>query len=136
MRRELPKLKDNERKALFELKKRLKEKFGDKLKKIILYGSKARGDSEPYSDIDVLIELSESSEEAKPGVISLKDGSRIELPQVREEAKSAISHTAFEVGLEYDVLIICTVYSTGRLEMRKKLWMPFFENVIRDGVLI
>jgi predicted nucleotidyltransferase len=114
MKSKLPKLADNERKALFELKKRLKEKFGDKLKRIILYGSKARGDSDPGSDIDVLIEFSETD----------------------RETNDTVSHIAFSVGLEYDVLIVDTVHTTAELEKRKKVWMPFIENVIKDGVLI
>ncbi|GAH25140.1 unnamed protein product, partial [marine sediment metagenome] len=48
-------LKRNEKKALLELKKRLLERFPDA--EIILYGSKARGDFDEESDIDVLIIL-------------------------------------------------------------------------------
>ncbi|MHB1335378.1 MAG: nucleotidyltransferase domain-containing protein, partial [Candidatus Humimicrobiaceae bacterium] len=46
-------LKDNERKALQELKERLLKKYPEV--EIILYGSKARGDSDEESDIDLLI---------------------------------------------------------------------------------
>ncbi|HED36937.1 MAG TPA: nucleotidyltransferase domain-containing protein, partial [Ignavibacteria bacterium] len=35
-----------------ELEKRIKDSFGDKLKKIILYGSYARGDYDSESDVD------------------------------------------------------------------------------------
>lgn len=48
-------LKGHEKKALQELKEGLTEKFPEV--KIILYGSKARGDSETFSDIDVLVLL-------------------------------------------------------------------------------
>lgn len=114
MKRELPKLADNERKALLELKKRLKEKFGDRLKKVILYGSKARGDSEPYSDIDIVVEFS----------------------NVDMETERMVEDISCEVSSEYDVLTICLVYSTAKLRQRKRLWMPFIENVIREGILI
>lgn len=46
-------LKDNERKALLELKGRLLKKYPGV--EIILYGSKARGDFDKESDIDLLI---------------------------------------------------------------------------------
>jgi hypothetical protein len=45
-------LKDNERKALRELKERLLKKYPGV--EIILYGSKARGDFDKESDIDLL----------------------------------------------------------------------------------
>jgi len=39
---------------LAELKSRLKALYGDSLKQLILYGSRARGDALPDSDIDVM----------------------------------------------------------------------------------
>ena len=47
------KLEENERKALEELKGKLSDRFPGV--EIILYGSKARGDDEEFSDIDLLI---------------------------------------------------------------------------------
>ena len=40
---------------LTELRSRLESLYGDRLVKLILYGSQARGDAEPDSDIDVLV---------------------------------------------------------------------------------
>jgi len=42
-------LKDNEREAIREATRMLKEKFP--VKEVILFGSKARGDDDPESDI-------------------------------------------------------------------------------------
>ena len=42
---------------LKEIKARLKAVHGDRLKGIVLYGSQARGDYRPDSDIDVLVLL-------------------------------------------------------------------------------
>ncbi|NOZ58537.1 MAG: nucleotidyltransferase domain-containing protein [Euryarchaeota archaeon] len=41
--------------ALREFVRKVKERYGDKIEKIILYGSYARGEAEDESDIDVLI---------------------------------------------------------------------------------
>ena len=41
--------------ALEEFIKKVREKHGDKIDRIILYGSYARGEAEEESDIDVLI---------------------------------------------------------------------------------
>ncbi|MBI5059970.1 nucleotidyltransferase domain-containing protein [candidate division KSB1 bacterium] len=42
---------------LAELKARLVDLYGERLSRVILYGSQARGDAEPDSDIDVLVVL-------------------------------------------------------------------------------
>jgi len=42
---------------LREVKDRLREIYGDDLKKVILYGSYARGDNEADSDVDILLVL-------------------------------------------------------------------------------
>lgn len=45
------------RTVVAELKRRFQELYGDRLVHVILYGSRARGDHEEYSDIDVLVVL-------------------------------------------------------------------------------
>ena len=42
---------------LRQVKSRLQEAFGDRLRGVILYGSEARGTAEPDSDIDFLVLL-------------------------------------------------------------------------------
>ncbi|PKN00277.1 MAG: nucleotidyltransferase domain-containing protein [Elusimicrobia bacterium HGW-Elusimicrobia-2] len=50
-------LTEKEKRAVEELKQGLKKLYGDNLARLILYGSKARGDSEDGSDIDILVAL-------------------------------------------------------------------------------
>ena len=40
-----------------EFKRELQSIYGDRLKGVFLYGSRARGDAEPDSDVDVLVVL-------------------------------------------------------------------------------
>ena len=48
-------LTPNERAALAALVDRLRQRYGDDLLRVVLYGSKARGDFDDESDLDVLI---------------------------------------------------------------------------------
>jgi predicted nucleotidyltransferase len=50
-------LNEIEKKAVGELIEKLKETYGDNLVKVILYGSKARGDQTEDSDIDIMVVL-------------------------------------------------------------------------------
>ena len=44
-------------KLLQRIKERLMDHYGDRLREVILYGSEARGEAEPDSDIDILCVL-------------------------------------------------------------------------------
>ena len=54
------KLNKTEKKAINELIENLKEANGDNLVKVILYGSKARGNSTQDSDIDIMVVLKDN----------------------------------------------------------------------------
>lgn len=49
------KLTPKEKKVIEIFKKRVKDKFADEIIKILVFGSKARGDAEKDSDIDILV---------------------------------------------------------------------------------
>jgi predicted nucleotidyltransferase len=50
------------RRALAEAKERLRATYGDRLRRVVLYGSYARGDATPDSDVDVLVVLDRLAE--------------------------------------------------------------------------
>ena len=48
------------RTTLEEARARLSEMYGDRLARVVLYGSQARGEATPESDVDVLVVLRET----------------------------------------------------------------------------
>jgi predicted nucleotidyltransferase len=57
--------------ALRELKSTLKGFLGDRLVKLVLYGSKARGDYDPESDIDIAIIIKGLTRELKNQILNM-----------------------------------------------------------------
>ena len=69
-----------------EVARGAKDILGDKLFKVILYGSYARGDFDEDSDIDIMV---------------LADSNQCELGQYRK----GLNRVASRVGLDYDIMI-------------------------------
>lgn len=105
------KLKENESMALSELKERLLQRFSDV--EVIIYGSKARGDDEELSDIDLLI-LVES--------------------QINRNLKEEITEITYDIELKYDVVFGIIVENRGFWKSPLANAMPLHWNIDRDGV--
>ena len=108
----LTQLKPQERAALDEYLDRLRARFGDRVLRVILYGSRARGEGDAESDLDVLVVVD--------------DG---DYPFHREVALEA-----FEPSLKHSALISPQVWDRARYEQQRAWRLLFFRNLERDGI--
>ncbi len=103
-------LNKNEKLALAELLKKLDSKFSQEITQTLLFGSKARGDSNKDSDIDLLIILKEENAQIRWEILTL----------------------ASQVSLEYDLLINPVISTTKRVERQRGF--SFYKNAARDAI--
>jgi predicted nucleotidyltransferase len=98
---------------LLSIRKSISESEPDAI--VILYGSFARGDEKPGSDIDLLILLNKDR-------ISRSDIKRIKYP-------------LYDLEIETGQIISPLVLSKNDWETRHRI-TPFYENVIREGKVL
>jgi predicted nucleotidyltransferase len=100
--------------ALLAFNQRLLIELGKQVQQVILFGSKARGDSAPDSDIDVLI---------------LTDGENRQL-------RKTISKISSQIGLDYDVCLGALLIANKRWQQMSSERFSLCRNVERDGILL
>jgi predicted nucleotidyltransferase len=99
--------------ALADLRAGLSEYYGTRLKGLRLYGSMARGEAKPGSDMDVLV---------------LLDG-----PVDAVEEITRTGEIVSDVSRQYDVAIACVFMADGRFRADGG---PFVRNVRREGIAV
>jgi predicted nucleotidyltransferase len=90
----------------------LKEKYGENITKIILFGSAARRRRSRESDVDLLIITTNK----------------------RQSVKDEISMSAFDIMLKNNIVLSPIVMDKDTYEWYKKYRDPFYNNIMRDGV--
>ncbi|MBR1709624.1 MAG: nucleotidyltransferase domain-containing protein [Clostridia bacterium] len=97
-------------------KKQIPAMMRDDVRKIILYGSCARGDYTEDSDVDVAI---------------LTDCDRLEAKKYGDD----LDDLATRIGMDTFAIVnyVCLPYHEYQ---EKKAWYPYFINIERDGVLL
>ena len=105
-------LAPNEVQAVNSFVERLFERYPERVRQTVLFGSKARGDSDIWSDIDILVVVDD-------------DDWRFQ---------HAISNVASQVSLEYDVLIGPRVIGLERWESMRRGRRGLYRNIASEGV--
>ena len=99
--------------VLAELRSQLDELYGSRLVRLMLYGSQARGDAMPGSDVDVLVVLT--------GPVN---------PAAEIERATPVTAA---LSLEHDIVISCLYVSEERYIQENS---PLLLNVRREGVVV
>ena len=102
---------------LDEIAATAKEIFGEKLDSVILYGSYARGDYTPESDVDIMILVREIT------------------PEKLWKYKEPIVQKESELGIQYDLLISVTIKDIETFNKHLDV-LPFYQNVMREGIKV
>jgi predicted nucleotidyltransferase len=98
---------------LAELRSHLEELYGKRLVHLVLYGSQARGDALPGSDVDVLVVLAGPVE-----------------PATEIERVTPITAA---LSLEHDIVISCVYISEKRYIEENS---PLLLNIRREGIAV
>jgi DNA polymerase sigma len=99
--------------ALEKLKLLLSERVD--LYKLILFGSRARGDAGSYSDMDVLVILNDAS---------------------GEQDFNHVSDCAWEAGFEYGIVIVPVVFTRNEWENSPERYSLLARAIETEGVLL
>jgi predicted nucleotidyltransferase len=104
--------KNNTDIIIIELRDILKKEIGPALRDIILFGSRARGDSSPDSDYDILVLVDNET----------------------KEIENIIFNASCEIGWRNNVII--TVFVHNKAYYDNKKYEPLFMNIRREGIHI
>lgn len=107
-------LNETERKVIVSFVKELKERLGDEILFIRLFGSKVRGDFSDDSDIDIFVLVKEKT------------------PDLGERLDEITADYIFD----YDLPLSPVLYDLFEYQKNKELGSFFFEKVENEGVLL
>jgi len=114
MGRRLGYLNETEKEVVASFVKELKERLGEEILSIRLFGSRVRGDFSSDSDIDIFVLVKEKT------------------PDVGERLDEITADYIFD----YDLPLSPVLYDLFEYQKNKELGSFFFENVEKEGVLL
>lgn len=103
-------MRSEEKAALDELKRVLQERCG--VTSVVVYGSKARGDDSPDSDIDVMVVLEDYT------------------PQI----EAALDEAVYEINLAHDCLISVVIVGRRELDEGPLGESSLYKRILAEGV--
>ncbi|MEW6367497.1 MAG: nucleotidyltransferase domain-containing protein [Acidobacteriota bacterium] len=107
-------LAENERAALNDFVVRLRQAYASQVVRVVLFGSKARGDSDAESDLDVLVVINSDDWRLHDQVVTLSS----------------------PVSVKHDALISPKVIGPSLYRRMRRLRSLFLENILREGRIL
>jgi len=101
-----------ERAALAEYQSSLLARFPQRIRRITLFGSKARGDDDAESDIDLLV------------LVDVEDN----------DLRRELWRIASDVSLEHNVVLSARVFAQSRWAETQRTLLPLYRAVMTDGI--
>ncbi len=100
----------------YEVAKKLKERLSGvvRLMDFRVFGSRARGDEDEYSDLDVFVEV----------------------PSLDKQLKEKILDVVWEVGFENFMVISLLIFTKDEIENSPLRSSPIVKNIVEEGVVI
>jgi predicted nucleotidyltransferase len=105
-------LTDQERQVAMEFVEKVRQRFDGQLVSAVLFGSRARGEAEPGSDMDVAVVMSSADSE------------------IRKE----IRYLAVEVWLRHGIYLSTRVWSQAHWRKLEELRTSLYQNICKDGI--
>lgn len=105
-------MKDKDYAMARELKDRLSEVV--QLVDFRIFGSRARGVADEYSDMDVFLEVE----------------------SINKELKNRISDVAWEVGFKHFIVISLLIFTRDEIEKSPLKVSPIVKNIVEEGILV
>jgi predicted nucleotidyltransferase len=102
-----------EKTILEHFKTRLRERL--QVQKVILFGSRARGDADPQSDLDVVVVLDDGADAA---------------------AREYVSDCAWDAGFAHGIVVVPVVFTRSEWEHGPERQSLFVRAVEAEGVLV
>jgi predicted nucleotidyltransferase len=102
------------RKAASEFARRASERFGERIVRIVLYGSVARGADGPDSDVDVLVVADDS----------------------RSDLRDGLDTIAFDLTMELRRAVVFVLYPTATYDIARAHGSEFVRAVEREGEVL
>jgi len=105
-------LSEQEQKVALEFVSRMRQRFDGQLVSAILFGSRARGEAEPESDMDVLVVLTTAD----------------------VEMRKQVRYLAVDIGLECGIYPSTRIWSLAEWRSALEIQTQLYRNVQRDGI--
>ena len=106
-------LESKDKKAIDMLKNSILKEFPDA--HFILFGSKVRGNSDEFSDIDILVLINNP---------------------INTAIEEKIYDISYEISLEYDTVFNLIIEYSDFLDSKLAQEMPLYKNIAKEGIAI